>query len=104
MKKHTSIYGPSKLRVPSFKVPDLSQYIAHISGIQRHLNIAAPKTLWFRGHANASWDLLPSIYRNRNLNYYEREITRDFKLLTGDYLRERPQSDLEWMFLMQHYG
>jgi hypothetical protein len=31
-------------------------------------------------------------------------MIRDFKLSADEFINERPQSELEWMFLMQHYG
>jgi FRG domain len=86
------------------KIKDLSDYVSYILEIRSDLAIAPPKTLWFRGHANESWSLVPSIYRSRNLNYFEREMTRDFTLSASQLLSKVPNSELEWMFLMQHYG
>lgn len=86
------------------RISSLSEYVALITKIHDELSIAPPKTLWFRGQSDASWELVPSIYRNKNLNYYEREMTRDFKLSTFELVNEKPKSELECMFLMQHYG
>ena len=60
---------------------------------------------WFRGEEDETWELKPTLYRNHNLNYYERELTRDFKnqaysLLSNNF----PKNEFEWLFLMQHYG
>lgn len=92
------------MKPKQMKISNLSEYVALVNKIREELNIAPPKSLWFRGQANSSWDLVPSIYRSKNLNYYEREMTRDFKLSTFEFVSEKPRSDLEWMFLMQHYG
>lgn len=59
---------------------------------------------WFRGQQVASWDLKPGLYRGSINCKYEREILRDFKLRSPQYLETRPQNDLEWLFVMQHYG
>ena len=60
---------------------------------------------WFRGQANSSWKLKPQLYRTHNLNYYERELIRDFKNQTNQYhSHSYPKNNFEWLFLMQHYG
>lgn len=59
---------------------------------------------WFRGQTNASWSLIPSLYRGRVDSYYERELLRDFRLQSSAYLQHPPANDLEWFFVMQHYG
>lgn len=82
----------------------MSEYVSAISKIQTDLGIVPPKTLWFRGQSDKTWELIPSIYRSKNLNYYEREMMRDFKLSALKFVTERAHSELEWMFLMQHYG
>ncbi len=56
------------------------------------------------GQWNATWDLVPSSLRGAKLNYYEREMSRDFRLQAGSFLRDTPADEIEWMFLMQHYG
>ena len=60
---------------------------------------------WFRGQASSKWQLKPQLYRTHNLNYYERELIRDFKNQTGQYHKNNfPKNNFEWLFLMQHYG
>ncbi len=60
---------------------------------------------WFRGQASYKWLLNPQLYRNDNLNYYERELLRDFKNQTIQYhTNNYPKNNFEWLFLMQHYG
>jgi putative transposase len=85
-------------------ITKLSEYVDAIEGVTSRLGISAPKSLWFRGQANEHWDLTPSAYRNANMNYFEREISRDFRLLAGQFLDEKPANEIEWMFVMQHYG
>lgn len=57
---------------------------------------------WFRGQRNEKWELVPGEYRYPILN--PDEIRADFMLKARDLLSREPTSDLEWYFLMQHYG
>lgn len=67
--------------------------------------------LWFRGQACESWDLRPQLYRRDNKTLTEvLDDEEEFRLeferrglqLVGS---ERiPQIEIEWYFLMQHYG
>ncbi|MCT4648481.1 MAG: FRG domain-containing protein [Carboxylicivirga sp.] len=60
--------------------------------------------IWFRGQANQAWDLVPGMYRNGGMNEYEREMVRDFKLNALTYMSNIPENDVDWLFVMQHYG
>jgi hypothetical protein len=59
--------------------------------------------MWFRGQSNSAWTLVPSI--GRNPAHVAAEITtiKVFKQRSRPYLTERPDSDWEWIFLMQHH-
>jgi hypothetical protein len=64
-------------------------------------------TLWYRGHARATWSLLPSLARRKGLDK-ERALRAEFMrdatpLLSKADVRWDIQSDWDWMFLMQHY-
>jgi len=67
-----------------------------------------PSEFWFRGHAEAGWELKPRPYRaDSGLNLEdEDEIRNDFKRRGRQLLAEPflPANDKEWYFLMQHYG
>lgn len=87
------------------KVSDLSTFIYLIKELHNINGLAnSTSQLWFRGQDNCNWDLQPTIYRNSNLNYFEREMVRDFKLLSPEHISNSPANELEWLFLMQHYG
>lgn len=59
--------------------------------------------IWYRGHGNCSWPLLPSYYRI-DARLSEHSLLIKFRQ-SATMLLERPPSDpFEWMFLMQHYG
>jgi hypothetical protein len=65
---------------------------------------------WFRGHADASWTLQPSLYRMEKVSglgagyYTEAHLLDTFKLRARRYLDHEPRSDWEWLFEMQHHG
>jgi hypothetical protein len=57
---------------------------------------------WFRGQRNQKWELVPGEYRHHILN--PDDIRADFMLKARELLTRDPSSELEWYFLMQHYG
>lgn len=59
---------------------------------------------WYRGHGDKSWSLKPTLYRCEVEKDFEREMLRDFKLFSSEFLDSRPRSDVEWLFLAQHHG
>ncbi|MDH5346286.1 MAG: FRG domain-containing protein [Nitrospira sp.] len=68
-------------------------------------------TLWFRGHGDADWALMPGWQRigtsSKGLGedwYNEGTLLRDFSLRAPRYLHAVPSNSWEWSFLMQHYG
>jgi hypothetical protein len=87
------------------KIKTLSEYLSAVA-IELKCFESSTGPTWFRGVSNCEHKLIPNIYRNFNSNdYSERELTRDFKLLSRQFIKnDMPQSDIEWMFLMQHYG
>lgn len=87
------------------KIKTLSDYLSAVAVELKYFDQSTGPT-WFRGISNCDHKLIPNIYRNFDENNYaERELTRDFKLLSRQFIKhDMPQSDLEWMFLMQHYG
>jgi hypothetical protein len=66
---------------------------------------------WFRGHGDASWSLAPGLYRPKShiggigAGYYNEAILLEkFRLRAPIFLERLPETDWEWLFLMQHYG
>jgi hypothetical protein len=63
---------------------------------------------WFRGHGDASWPLIPSLYRTENREFLDEDDFRDeFRRRAWPYLAgtaREPESEWEWYFLMQHHG
>lgn len=63
----------------------------------------------YRGHANYSWVLLPSIgrhYLKKWSNVVDREklALGEFKKRAIPYIKHQPKADIEWLCLMQHHG
>lgn len=69
-----------------------------------------PEVDFFRGQSSVEYKLLPSIgrlFKNGNeqaLVEYERCIFDEFKRKFSQYTDCRPQRDLDFLFLAQHYG
>lgn len=59
----------------------------------------------YRGHASKDWPLKPSIGRIKNYNRtLEKDVFLQFKMNYYSYTTERPNSDMDLLFLAQHYG
>lgn len=86
-------------------IQNLSQYISEVNKISVSLNLYnTTSTAWFRGQSNATWKLIPSIYRHAHLAEYERDLNRDFKLFSKTLITNHsPITEFEWLYLMQHY-
>src|SRR5713101_8405674 len=65
------------------------------------------RTLWFRGHTDVRWKLVPSLVRTRKhwISDEARLITRFRQnALPLVPAGTRTQSDWDWLLQMQHYG
>ena len=86
-------------------IQHLEEYIQEINKINNDWGtVNATTHAWYRGQSDYSWDLRPSIYRGQGDGENERELIRDFKLNASRFLQHLPDSDFDWMYLMQHYG
>ena len=59
--------------------------------------------VWFRGHEDATWQLLPSLARPPRTIDAELTVLKRFKQNAFMFLRRPPAEEWEWLFLMQHY-
>jgi FRG domain len=59
--------------------------------------------LWYRGHADKAWALLPGYQRLKNPPP-ESVLVNRFKQNANLLLGYQPKSNFEWLFIMQHYG
>jgi len=78
--------------------------------LSQYLNKLHPgKNTIFRGHADSSWKLIPSVGRSfsgtwKEVLKWEEESLREFKKHSIPHLKQQPNSDIEWLCLMQHHG
>jgi len=80
-------------------LPDLISKI-----IENSKKVKGP--IWYRGHADETWPLVPSIFR-KDVNptgmselQYMKKFKQDAMLLTDP----KPTKPYEWLFVMRHYG
>ena len=61
--------------------------------------------LWYRGHLNAQWELVPSVQRG-SYAANEQHMAIDFYMRASVALKEKPPPHYlpGWVALMQHYG
>jgi hypothetical protein len=59
---------------------------------------------WYRGHADVSWQLTPSLARKREWIEHEVLLLKRFKQNAIPRLLTAPASEWEWLFLAQHHG
>ncbi len=86
-------------------VTSVAEFVSVVGDIHSRWRIQERTTgAWFRGQANASWPLLPGLYRGKIDSLFERELMRDFSLYSRPLLRDTNSNVLEQMFVMQHYG
>jgi len=81
-------------------ISSLADLISKIVKDTKSLN----EPIWYRGHANSSWDLLPYIQRNYSYLKPELEYLRQFKQHATLLANPKPSNSVEWLFLMRHYG
>lgn len=62
--------------------------------------------VWFRGHSDASWSLVPRLLRSEAGKVQEKNILARFRSRAMGMLTNPPSDNdpARWLFLMQHYG
>ncbi len=77
--------------------------VSDLLGALREVSVDR-ELLWFRGHAQLNWRLVPTLARNVEHLDRETEVIKRFIQLAVPHLTEdAPRDDWEWIFLMQHY-
>ncbi|OBR90029.1 FRG domain protein [Clostridium ragsdalei P11] len=89
-------------------ISTLDMYVKRINSLQ---DDNCNRIVWYRGQSNIKYELIPSIYRKDKqtkkylLDYKtEKDYLSFFKAQSFPFLKNIPQSDWEWLILMQHYG
>lgn len=83
--------------------------LAEIKDIQSYVKLVLENTkkeqCVYRGHASKDWPLKSSIGRNEKYSKeLEKSVFFQFKQNYYSYTTERPASDMDLLFLAQHYG
>lgn len=99
-------------------VDSLGAYMGQVAAIaqQYSKNIMSPPILWFRGQSNASYSLIPSLFRTKahaeritghgnytKLHYAEDIRTQHYIAKNFHLLSQEPSSRVEWLEVMQHH-
>lgn len=86
------------MRISDKEIHNISELLGNLSNDSKGL----PSPLWYRGHCNKNWTLVPSIFRKKSgieINYI-RQFKQDATLLVD----RRPANSWEWLFIMRHYN
>jgi FRG domain len=62
------------------------------------------ETVWYRGHARLSHQLVPSLARPPRKVEAEETLLKRFKQNAYPFLKTIPDGEWEWLFLMQHHA
>lgn len=96
-----------KRAFPTVPVRSITEYIERIKRLRRLWDADDENdSVWFRGHADVGWQLVPKLYRFEFRGSDEAEIRFEFQSRALQLLETRrvPTTEWEWYFLMQHYG
>ncbi len=66
-------------------------------------DLGSPDIVWYRGHSDEQWSLIPSLMRMPASPDIEQALFHEFKR-SATRLFDRRYSDWEILFDMQHYG
>jgi hypothetical protein len=101
---------PTRKETTELRAHDLSEFVNIFTRIANKWSERAGGYIiyfhpWFRGHQDASWTLLPKLYRSEYTSVDEDDSRKEFKLKSLPHVGSTlPQTDWHWLFLMQHYG
>jgi FRG domain-containing protein len=66
-------------------------------------SLGDPKTIWYRGHTNAAWQLIPSLLRDPRVASKERFLFNEYSRYSTRLVGQK-RNEWELLFDMQHYG
>ena len=90
------IFNPSKIEI-NF-IDSLSDFISLSTN-----NFNSSNNVFYRGHANLMWKLIPSIYRDNNWIINEHKMFREIIIRNPEEF-QNTKSTFEKLTIMQHYG
>lgn len=84
-------------------IKSLEDYIVHIDYASK--KIFESDNIWFRGHANKNYKLIPSVFRAQTYSIEsEKKLIEEFLDKAKGFTSGRSFDNNEWYFLMQHFG
>ncbi|WP_448140650.1 FRG domain-containing protein [Stenotrophomonas sepilia] len=97
---HKSLFVSKELQGATMdKINSVAEYLECLKG----LNWKPGQRPWYRGHAEKAWGLMPGYHRMKRPPPESVLINR-FKQNANLLIAQRPKTNFEWLFLMQHYG
>ena len=88
-------------------IATVAEYVQWVEDAGDRFNQEENESLWFRGHGDASYRLIPSLYRSSEglKKNADDELRTEFERRALPMIAERPpRNEWEWYFVMQHYG
>jgi FRG domain len=70
---------------------------------QESLSASADKTLWYRGQADETWDLMPGLFRSTKARSLEGDAYKEW-VRRADLIEKHEDKEWYHLFNMQHYG
>ncbi|MCK7591450.1 FRG domain-containing protein [Subsaxibacter sp. CAU 1640] len=90
-----------KIYQKSKDVTSLNQFFDLVEEAKTILNT---DDIWYRGHPNYDYKLVPNIYRLKHSIDLENKLKNAFTDKAKGFINWRDLSDYDWYFLMQHFG
>lgn len=83
---------------------EFSSTAEFLQSLSRLSGLIGDEAVWFRGHSRSAYRLLPSLARDAKALERESLLSKRFKQNAYPFRQSPPQSEWEWLFLMQHFG
>ena len=80
-------------------IQSIPEYICAITDLKAEHN-----KLWFRGHSSIDYTLQPTVYRPPYTWQKELPLLHQFKARAARFIASSPDTDVEWLFIMQHHA
>lgn len=101
-----NIFNDGSKWINRIKCKSISEYLVTVDEVNEVVEF--DNDMWFRGHVNIDFNLIPSIYRKETWTYttgFAKNITNEFINKGRKYLSGIDNSNWwEWYHIMQHYG
>jgi hypothetical protein len=95
----SKLHRGSPMPAQIYKINSISDLLKSLDQV-----INLDETFWYRGHAKSDWRLLPSLARNPQNLEKESDLISRFKQNAALLLPNLPNSEWEWLCIMQHHG